>query len=262
MKLTSEAKLLAVLAAIVLVGGGFLLLSSRGANGPGDVRPSPTPAPQLDSAAVDALLKASRHVKGDPNAPLTIIEFADFQCPSCRRAFSQTDKPNVHDIEKKLPARFAFLNLPLPMHENAVPAAAAAEAAAKQGKFWEMYNVLFEGSDVDAPLSDADLVKHAQKAGLNIEQFNKDRADAAVNALIDADKAVAEKYSVDMTPTFVIRDKNGKVKVISGAGPYSELFPDLKDGILDNQPGPAAPAAAPPGPMAPGPQPVGPPPAR
>lgn len=254
MKLTSEAKLLAGLAAIVLAGGGFLMLSSRTTDG--SPRPDPTPAPSLTAADVDKMFGAARHTKGKPDAALTIVEFADFECPSCRRAYN--DK--VKDIEKKLPARLAFLHLPLPMHERAVPTALATEAAAKQGKFWPIYDALFEGET--ASLDDDALLAAAKKVGLNVEQFNKDRAAPEAQKHVDADTATAGSYRIDTTPTFVIRDKAGTVKTVSGAGAFAELYPDLEDGVLGNTAGaaPAGPAAAPGGPAGPppGPPPAGP----
>jgi|GEM_PF-753420 Protein-disulfide isomerase len=252
MKLTGEAKLLVALGALVLFGVGFLILTSRGPTGPGGTQPTPTPRPSLNvtAALVDEMYSKARHTKGDPNAPLTIVEFADFECPSCRTAYEQ----NVKDIEKKLPVRFAFYHLPLDMHPRAIPAAVATEAAGKQGKFWEMYNQLFEPANV--LLTDEVLEAAAKKIGLDITKFNADRQASDVADIPLKEREHALEHGIDTTPTFLIKDKNGNTTSVAGAGAFKELYDDLKDGVLSPKPaGPTAPGQAPgpPGPQAPAP---------
>ena len=96
------------------------------------------PAPE-DYSKVYALPIADSPVRGDPDGPVTIVEFSDFQCPFCARA-----APLIADVLKKYPkgVRFVYKQFPLPMHPMARPAAQASLAAQEQGKFWEMHDVL------------------------------------------------------------------------------------------------------------------------
>ncbi len=132
--------------AFVVLGAGLLFFLGRLGDPPARPAQARTPA-----ATFDALLKDASHVKGSPDAPLTIIEFADFECPSCRRAYGSV----ASRFGKTIPARFVFRHLPLEMHPTAFPAAVAAEAAARQHKFWEMYDALFDPKA--PPLDDAYL---------------------------------------------------------------------------------------------------------
>jgi len=240
MKIPGEAKLLAGLAAVVLVGGGVMLLLSKASEI--STAPPPPPSPKTISAeAFDKLLASARFSKGDANADVTIIEFADFECPSCRKAWRES-LPKVSQMGK---LRFVFRQMPLEMHERALPAALASEAAAKQGKFWQMYDGLFgsdsgnftpDGAPIPA-LGDADIAKVATKIGLNLAQFNKDRVDNALTAKIQAEIKANADAGVTETPTFLIRGKSGKIDRVSGAGPLATY---LASGALQAQMGGAA----------------------
>lgn len=204
MKINSETRLLLFMAFFVLGGGAFLLLSSR------PPAPPPSPPPTVDPATSMAeLLKNVRHSKGDPAAPLTIVEFADFECPSCRRAYESV----LSGLDEKK-ARLVFRHFPLPDHETALPAALAVEAASRQNKFWPMYEALF---DPAAPaLTDAFLVETARKIGLDIARFDKDRIDPALEAVVEADQALAQKHGISSTPTFFVQNKSGVSRAVGG----------------------------------------------
>lgn len=241
MKMTGEAKLLAALGAVVLVGVGFMFATSaRPPSGPG-ATPMAAPTPTaLTAALVDELYAEARHTKGDKNAALTIVEFADLECPNCRRAYADT----VKDIEKKLPTKFAFYHLPLEMHPRAVPAATALESAAKQGKFWEMYAELFDQKS--EPLTDEVFEAAAKKIGLDVAKFKTDLAADDVLSAVYKDRDHATEHNINTTPTFLVKDKNGAVTSVAGAGAFAELFKDLQDGAITAKPAGAPPAGAPP----------------
>ncbi len=253
-KASGEAKLLLVLGLIVLLGGGALLgigkISENNNNPPA---PTPTPTPVVRTKEqFDSVFKKARHVKGDANAPITVIEFADFECPSCRRAFNAV----LHKMMPARPVRLAFIHLPLPqLHARAIPSAIAAEAAAKQGKFWEMYDQLFTGPEENPDLSNDVLVKAAGAAGLDVERFKRDVQDPALKALVDADTQFAQENQVQSTPTFMILGPQGEVRQVTGGG---QLDAALKE--MEAKLGGAKPSAPTVG--APGPSPTAPVPAK
>lgn len=139
---------------------------------------------------------------GADKPKLTIVEFTEFQCPYCSRI-----APVVQDLMKKYPndIKFIYKNFPLSFHPNARPAAAAAIAAQKQGKFWEYRYALAPHS---RELGDSIYVAVAKEVGLNIEQFEKDRVlDDAMNARIQKDFDLGVKVGVQGTPNFYINGK-------------------------------------------------------
>jgi protein-disulfide isomerase len=223
MKSSGEAKLLIILGLIVLLGGGTLV-AMNGMQNPPTAAPTAPPSPppfNMTAETFDKLLAASKHIKGDAKAPITIIEFADFECPSCRRAYNNTLK----ELLKTKPIRFAFHHYPLPNHQNAMPAALAMESAAKQGKAWEMYDQLFEGEMVE--LSPDYIKTLAKNVKLDMDQFDKDMANSQTAAPVQADKILADEYKVDMTPTFFIRDKEGKFHRAIGADDFAKQIAPL-----------------------------------
>ena len=136
------------------------------------------------------------------NPKLTIVEFTEFQCPYCSRI-----APVMQDLNKKYPdkIKFVYKHFPLSFHSNAQPAAAAAIAAHKQGKFWEYRYALAPHS---RELGDSIFVAVAKEVGLNIEQFKKDMVlDSAMKARIDKDFQLGVKVGVQGTPNFYINGK-------------------------------------------------------
>jgi len=150
----------------------------------------------------------SSPVRGEPSAKVTIVEFSDFQCPFCQRGASI-----MEDVLKAYPkdVKIAFKNLPLPFHEKAKPAAKAALAAQKQGKFWEMHDLLFKNQSA---LGDDLFVKFATDLGLDVEKFKADMASPEVAKTIEDDAELARKLGVNGTPGFFV---NGVL--VSGAQP-------------------------------------------
>lgn len=135
--------------------------------------------------------------KGKADAPITLIEYSDFQCPYCKKA-----QPSIKALEEKYgdKLRVVFMHQPLAMHKMARPAAIAANAADKQGKFWEYHDAVFasEGLDEDK------LVAIAKSLGLDMARWEKDRKSTDVDAAVAADVARAEKWKITSTPTFLV----------------------------------------------------------
>jgi len=165
-------------------------------------------------------------VKGNPNAPVTIVEFSDFQCPFCSRFFTQTLpalQENYIDTGK---IKLVYRDFPLDsLHPNARPAHIAAECADEQGKFWEYHDVLFEKQSEWDRLSSADLSsqlnQYATSMGLESASFDSCLSSQSMADEVNADYLQAVQYGATGTPTFFIgNEKSGFIKLV-GAQPYS-----------------------------------------
>ena len=161
--------------------------------------------------------------KGSASAPITMIEFSDFQCPYCLRAHATVDQVLAKYGDR---IHFVYRHFPLPSHPNARPAAEAAACAAEQNKFWPYHDRLFAQP---SKLTDADLKEHAVDLGLNTAQFNSCVDTHKYKASVDADVREADEAGVNATPTFFI---NGRM--VSGALPF-ESFQRIIDDELSLQ---------------------------
>lgn len=160
-------------------------------------------------------------VKGGGDAVVTIVEWSDFQCPFCNRV-----SPTLAQIEKEYgdQVRIAFKHMPLSIHAQAPYAHAASEAAHRQGKFWEMHDLIFANQ---RDLSVETLEGYAREIGLDMAQFSRDVDAAEVKKRIEEDMQQASKLGVTGTPSFFI---NGKY--LSGAQPFAN-FKRLIDAALE-----------------------------
>ncbi len=171
---------------------------------------APKPAP-ITLAAGTALPKSEGYLRGDPNAPVTIIEFGDFECPACAQ-FTSITEPDMRTriIDAGL-ANFRFYDYPLPMHQNTIAASLAASCAADQGKFWEMHDALFAGQfdwntqTTTNPRKVFD--SYAKTLGLDVAAYTQCFDSQKNLPRIGAHKAEGEKIGVPSTPTFVIGGK-------------------------------------------------------
>jgi len=137
-----------------------------------------------------------RAVKGDPKAKVVLVEFADFLCSHCRQAAPIMDK-----ITEKYGDQIAFYYKIYPLQQISVLPGVAAMAAHRQGKFWEMHDLLFEKQ----PVTDAKVVLElAKELGLNMEKFNDDMADQKLVQMIQVDQQDGEKAIIEGTPTLFI----------------------------------------------------------
>jgi len=170
-------------------------------------------------------------VRGNPKAPVTIVEFSDFQCPYCARA-----RPSVARVRAVYgdAVRFVFRHFPLGFHDQAEKAGEAAACAGEQGKFWEMHDRLWANS---GKLQPADLKDHAAALGLDATAFGTCLDTGRYASLLQDDIAAGARYGVSGTPAFFI---NGRPLV--GAQPF-DAFAQVIDDELDRL-GVARPAAA------------------
>jgi len=160
-------------------------------------------------------------VKGALDGHVTIVEFSDFQCSYCAKA-----QPTINKVlnEYKTEAKVVFKHFPLiDFHKDAFKASLAAEAARKQGKFWEMHDKMFENQK---NLTEEDLVKYASELKLDIEAFKKAMASEEVKQIVERDMQIGKEFVVLATPTFFV---NGKM--IFGNKPF-EVFKDAIDDAL------------------------------
>ncbi|MGH8100998.1 MAG: DsbA family protein [Chthoniobacterales bacterium] len=145
------------------------------------------------------------HIRGEPDAPVTIEEFGDFECPPCGTMAPYLDE-RVNEFKPRV--RLVFRNFPLPSHKHARVAALAAEAAGLQGKFWEMHDVLYrEQSSWSKTDNPHELFSaYAGTIGLNVAEFNKDMESEKVKELVDSDHARGVSLGITMTPTVFINN--------------------------------------------------------
>jgi protein-disulfide isomerase len=151
------------------------------------------------ASVVEPLDEQVDHVRGEVGAPV-ILEYGDYECPYSRQAFRAIER-----VERELAGRvrFAFRHYPLTqIHPHAFAASAAAEAATRQGRFWEMHELLFHRQKA---LQDDDLRAYAGEVGLDLDRFDRDRNGDAVSARIDRDVASGDATGlVRGTPTIFI----------------------------------------------------------
>ena len=196
---------LLVIAAVLVaaVAGTWILLrSQKSSNSANNASPPPsgTEAPGAEPP----------HVRGNANAPVTLEEFADFQCPSCGAYY-----PELKKIESEFGDRLRviFRERPLvPPHEHALMAAQAAEAAGLQDRFWEMHDKLYETQKTWSEARDLVplFVDYAKQIGLDTDRFMKDINGEKVASRIFQDGKRAHALNVNGTPTFFVNGKEAK----------------------------------------------------
>ena len=193
------------------------LLADRAASvaGGGDAGPSPSD--------VD-LLVDDDPAKGDPDAPLVMIEFSDFQCPFCGRFYEQTLPLIERDYIDTGKVRLVYRDMPLEIHPQAPPAHIAAECAGEQGKFWEYHDLLFDRqaawSGLDPAGLDEALAAYAGELGLD-ESFGECTRSPEAKREMEMDYAHARSIGLTGTPSFLIGGEGHDFVAVSGAQPYS-----------------------------------------
>jgi protein-disulfide isomerase len=150
---------------------------------------------------------------GNPKAPVTIIEFSDFQCPFCSKAVPVLNQ--IKQVYGQDKVHIVYRYMPLPSHNRAMPAAIAAQCANDQGKFWEMHDDLFNNQ---AKLEDGDLKDYAKQLGLDMTKFNDCFDGKHPEATIERSKREAETLGIQATPSFLI---NGNL--MQGAQPFEKF---------------------------------------
>jgi protein-disulfide isomerase len=154
--------------------------------------------------ASEAVIREDSHVTGPENAKVTLVEFGDYQCPACA-----SSEPMIKQLIAAYPndLRFSFRNFPLlSIHPNAMDTAKAAEAAALQGKFWEMHDLLYEQQNVWANLGNPDdqLKAYAEQLDLDVNKFMSDYRGQATTDRVNRDFNDGGALGVNATPTFYV----------------------------------------------------------
>jgi len=144
---------------------------------------------------------SDRPVIGEPDAPITIVEFTDYECPYCKRFHATTFASLKREYIQTGKVRWVVRDLPLPMHPNARDAALAAHCAGDEGKFWEMRDLLFE----KAPAADTKFFQdYGTDLGLNATAYRTCLATGPYVAQIDSDVRDARRAGISGTPSFVL----------------------------------------------------------
>lgn len=148
----------------------------------------------------------SMHVRGPANAPITLEEFGDFQCPPCG---ALSDPINQLEREYRPRLRVIFRHFPLPNHAHAREAAFVAEAAGLQGRFWEMHDLLYREQSVWSKAADVRLLfdSYAGMLGLNVDRFKKDMESEQVKVRVASDQKHGAALGVNTTPTVFLNDR-------------------------------------------------------
>lgn len=180
------------------------------------------PVPSGPNLGTPAPVTALDHVTGPADAPVTMIEYSDFQCPACELYHPLIEKVLASST---IPIRFIYRHFPLSQHANAMPAALASEAAGVQGKFWDMYHLLFNNHEEWTELPDAKpiFIKYASDIGLDVEQFKTDLSSSTLKDRIVADSDGGIKIGIDSTPTFFLNDR-----AITNPKSYDEFISDIQ----------------------------------
>lgn len=184
-----------ILIAIVIVFGAILFISKKDAAAPKNA----------DGSAV----QPTNHTKGENAKGITLVEYGDFQCPACGGYY-----PIVEQVVEKYKAdiSFQFVNFPIAsIHPSAVLAHRSAEAAGNQGKFWEMYNLLYQNqqswTNLSAGQAGTTFRSYAESLKLDMAKFDTDQKSQATNNIINADIAKGKDAGVTGTPTFFLNGK-------------------------------------------------------
>ena len=198
---------------LITFGSGFALYRSKKESAP--VGPKDAPA-------------AGIHIRGSTAAALvTVEEFGDFQCPPCSLMAEALKK-----IEAEYGSRLKmiFHHFPLPLHAHARAAAIAAEAADKQGRFWEMHDLLYKEQGIWSKAPDVPELfnSYAGTIGLDLERFKKDQLDPAVVARVDADHELGASRGVTSTPTLFVNGVALKPDASNPTGVHNAIEAALK----------------------------------
>jgi protein-disulfide isomerase len=153
------------------------------------------------STQIHALDVSEAPMRGDANAKITLVEFADYECPHCKR-FQPVLRQILDEFHGEV--KLYFKHYPLPQHTNARLAAEAATAAQKQGKFWPFEEKLWVNQD---NLTPAELEKYAKETGLDLAKFRQDLDSPAVKARVQKDRTEGAAAGISSTPTLFINGR-------------------------------------------------------
>jgi protein-disulfide isomerase len=156
-------------------------------------------ATQWEAVLTSPVTQGREHIQGPADAPVTLVEYGDYECPYCGAAY-----PIIKEVQAQMGQRlrFVFRNFPITTsHPHAEQAAEAAEAAAAQGQFWPMHDLLYENQQ---RLGGQDLHTYAERLGLDLERFDHDLAEHVYAARVHEDFLSGVRSGVNGTPSFYI----------------------------------------------------------
>ncbi len=200
---------------VAIVAVSIIILGAVVVTGSKSQSPAGTPAGKPDAAIL--AVRADDHMRGNPDAKATLIEYGDFQCPACGQYESMLQRLLAeHGSE----VQFIFRNFPLPQHQNAELMARAAEAADQQGKYFELHDVIYaKQAEWSSSVKARELIDgYAQDLGLDVGKFDADLFDQSVTDRITNDKQDAKALQLGGTPSFFL---NGQV--LPNPKSYDEL---------------------------------------
>ena len=184
--------------------------------------------PPAATGATNEASSSRVHVRGEANAPVTLEEFGDFECPPCSLMSGA-----IHELEKEYGSklRVIFRQFPLPVHKHARPAALASEAAHLQGRFWEMHDLLYKEQAVWSKADDVPALfnSYAGTLGLDLERFKKDMQSPEVAARVTADHEEGTSRLVTGTPTIFINNTVVPPASLNPAGLHAAIDAALKE---------------------------------
>ena len=166
------------------------------------------------------------HILGNPDAPFTLEEFGDFQCPPCGMLSGPINQLE-QDFRPRL--RVIFRHFPLTMHQHAREAALACEAAGRQGRFWQMHDVLYREQAVWSKAADVQPLfdTYAGMLGLKIDRFKKDMESDEVKRRVAADQEQGAALGITITPTIFINDRALPNASLSPASLHAAVEADM-----------------------------------
>lgn len=180
--------------------------------------------------------KGDDPILGNPDAPISIIEFSDYQCPFCARFYTQTLPILETEYIEKGEVNFIYRDFPIQNHPNARPAALASECADEQGQFWGYHDILFEKQDIWKGLDLGTVIStfkdYAKELNLNQEIFDSCLDSEKYSDEVDSDFADGRSYKISGTPTFFIGNEEIGYSSVFGAKSFYD-FQEIIDGKLD-----------------------------
>lgn len=197
---------------------------------------APSPQEQFGPQIIRNISVDDDPMKGNPDAPITIIEFSDFQCPFCAKFHEETLPQLEQNYISTGKVNFVYRDFPIQStHPNAVPAAFASECADDQGKFWEMHDMIFENQRVWQGLQIQQSMSlfrdYAVEIGLNTDEFDSCMSSGKYAEEIQNDLDDGRKYGVTGTPGFFVGNEEIGFTKLIGAQPFSS-FQRVIDGQL------------------------------
>jgi protein-disulfide isomerase len=150
------------------------------------------------------------HIKGNPEATVTLVEYSDFQCPACA-SFQPVMEQIMNTYGDKI--RFEYKHYPLPIHPYSQQAALAAEAAGQQGKFFEYHDMLFKNQQTwaNSAVPATMFVQYATELGLDVEKFRQQQKSSILRDAVKADMAEARELELTSTPTFFLNGEKMEI---------------------------------------------------